>query len=53
MLRGGTPAELRAWLVIEQAKGRRYLVLGQCDNVGRDGACLGHAIADKAVDERS
>lgn len=46
MLKGGTPLEMRTQLVIDWAKGRRYLVAGKCDQVGPDGGCQGHHSPD-------
>lgn len=42
MLKGGTPVEIRAALVIMKAQGKIGLVVGECNNVGPDGTCAGH-----------
>lgn len=46
MVQGGTPLEMRAQLVIQRAKGQRYLVVGECDRRGDDGGCLGHPLPE-------
>lgn len=44
MLSGGTPNGIRSTLVHMTNEGKRFLVVGGCNNVTVDGLCAGHAI---------
>lgn len=44
MLSGGTPGDIRSTLVHMTTEGKRFLVVGGCNNVGLDGLCAGHKI---------